>query len=190
MNRSLKLGLTLLVITATAGLVLGVAYKVTEKPIAQAQLRQRQEAMRMALPSGEIFKKVDIDLPDGSAISEVNEAYAEDKLIGYDISVSTIGYGGSMEMIVGILNGGKVAGIRIISHSETPGLGANAGKPAFAGQFTGKVSPRLEVVKVSQGKDDEIQAISGATITSRAVTMGVNEALDLYHFRLKGEVKQ
>lgn len=190
MNRSLKLGLTLFVITAATGLILGAAYKVTEKPIEQAQMRQRQDAMRVALPSGEVFKVKDMDLPEGGSVTEVNEAYAGDKLIGYDISVSTTGYGGAIDMIVGVLNGGRVAGISIISHSETPGLGANATKPAFSGQFEGKSSPKLEVVKVAPSRDDEIQAISGATITSKAVTKGVNEALDLYYSRLKKEVKR
>ena len=189
MRRSLQLGGILFTITALIGLILGIAYKITEKPIKQAQLRQRQEAMRMALPAGEVFKKKDMDLPEDGNISEVNEAYSGDKLIGYDISVSTSGYGGTIKMIVGISSDGRVEGLRILSHSETPGLGANAAKPAFSGQFEGKNSSRLDVVKVAPSKDDQIQAISGATITSRAVTKGVNEALSLYDSRLKGESK-
>ena len=84
----------------------------------------------------------------------------------------------------------RFTGIKILSHTETPGLGANAPKPQFSGQYKDKpIENKLEVVKVAPTKDNEIQAITGSTITSKAVTLGVNDAIDFYNTSLKGDKK-
>jgi len=88
-------------------------------------------------------------------------------------------------MVVGVSKEGKLANIKILSHTETPGLGAKAAEPAFSGQFRDKKTDELTVTKTSPGKDSEIQAISGATITSRAVTSGVNTALKYWKANYK-----
>src|SRR3712207_8052036 len=89
-------------------------------------------------------------------------------------------------MMVGITTDGKVSGIKILSHSETPGLGANAETPQFSGQYKDKPAKELEVVKGTASADNQIAAITGATITSKAVTKGVNEAIEFYDSKLKG----
>ncbi len=91
---------------------------------------------------------------------------------GYVIEVTPSGFGGTIDMVVGVKTDGTVAGVEIISMSETSGLGANASKESFRSQFVGK-SGDLAVTK--DGGD--IDALTGATITSRAVTQGVNTAL-------------
>jgi electron transport complex protein RnfG len=104
-------------------------------------------------------------------------------VLGHVLSVAPKGYSGSIDLMVGISGGpeGTVQGVEIISHSETPGLGANADTPAFTGQYVGKTgSGFLNVVKIGPAGEDEIQAIASATITSQAVTDGVNTALSCY----------
>ncbi len=92
--------------------------------------------------------------------------------------------------MVGLSSAGKVTGIKILSHTETPGLGANAPLPKFSDQYKNKpIKEKLEVVKVAPSKDNQIQAITGATITSKAVTLGVNDAVDFYNSSLKGAKK-
>jgi electron transport complex protein RnfG len=182
-----SLGLRLLMITAIAGLILGLAHKVTLEPIAKQQKIENDSAMQEVLPAAEAFNLKEVTLPDGSIIKEVNEGTKGSDVAGYAIKVSPKGYGGLIDMMVGISNEGKVEGIKILSHSETPGLGANAPNQEFSGQYKGKpIEQPLEVVKTEPSGDNQIKAITGATITSNAVTKGVNDAIDFYNKELKG----
>lgn len=184
------LGLKLLLITAIAGLILGWAHKITLEPINQQNIKTNQEAMKEVLPSADNFAKLETKLPQESSIIEVNKGDKGGNDLGYAIKVSTKGYGGLIEMMVGVSNEGKVEGIKIISHSETPGLGANAPNPEFSDQYKGKpIDKAIEVVKTEPASDNEIKAITGATITSKAVTKGANEAVEFYNKELKGGQK-
>lgn len=190
MKENIKLGLTLLIVAAIAGLFLGTAYVITKEPIAQQAIEANNNAMRQIIPSADSFKKLTVNIPEAEVVKEVTEAYKGSDIIGYAIKVKTKGYGGLIEMIVGISKEGKVEGIKILSHSETPGLGANAPNPKFSDQFKGKpITPVLEVMKTGAVKDNQIDAITGATITSKAVTGGVNEAVKFYTSQLKGGAK-
>ncbi|GAA0744949.1 RnfABCDGE type electron transport complex subunit G [Clostridium oceanicum] len=184
-NETLKLGLKLLLVTAVAGLILGGAFLVTKDPIAKQVAKTNSEAMKEVLPKADSF-----EIMDGKSkgnVTEVNEGKKSSDVSGYAIKVLTKGYGGQIEMMVGVSKEGEVKGIKILSHSETPGLGANAPQPKFSGQFKGKpTDKKLEVVKTAPANKSEVQAITGATITSRAVTKGVNEAVDYYKAELKG----
>ena len=90
---------------------------------------------------------------------------------------SSKGYGGAIKMLVAVTEEGKVVDFSILEHNETPGLGDNAQKPAFRNQFKEKGVSHLQVVKDPSNKED-IQAMTGATISSRAVTLGVRQAVD------------
>lgn len=184
-NETLKLGLKLLLVTAVAGLILGGAFLVTKDPIAKQVAKTNSDAMKEVLPKADSF-----EIMDGKSkgnVTEVNEGKKSSDVSGYAIKVLTKGYGGQIEMMVGVSKEGEVKGIKILSHSETPGLGANAPQPKFSGQFKGKpTDKKLEVVKTAPANKSEVQAITGATITSRAVTKGVNEAVDYYKSELKG----
>ncbi|EJO5346295.1 RnfABCDGE type electron transport complex subunit G [Clostridium botulinum] len=178
-NETIKLGLKLLIITAVAGLILGGAYSITKKPIAEQVKKTNSEAMKETLPKADEFQVMEGKAKD--SVLEVNEGKSGSDTAGYAIKVLTKGYGGEIELMVGVSKEGKVQGIKILSHSETPGLGANADQPKFSGQFKEKPTEKdLEVVKRAPGKDNEIEAITGATITSRAVTKGVNDAIKFY----------
>ena len=99
---------------------------------------------------------------------------------------------GPVELVVGINRDGQLMGIKVLNHKETPGLGAKSAEPAFSGQFKDKKVDELTVTKTAPSKDNEIQAISGATITSRAVASGVNAALKYWKINYKdgGTAKQ
>ena len=106
------------------------------------------------------------------------EGTASGDTIGYVFKTSAKGYGGDIDLMVGIDTSGKVTGVSILSISETAGLGMNAKNESFINQYIGK-SGTIGVSK-NGASDTEIQALTGATITSKAVTSAVNTALSLY----------
>lgn len=182
MGKNLRLGLILLAITAATGLILGAVHGITLEPIRATQERQRQEAFRATLPGTQTF--VPLQVPEGSAVREVQEGRTGGAVTGHVFTVAPKGYAGPVVFVVGISRDGVIRGIRILNQSETPGLGANAGEPAFSGQFEGKRAEPLTVVKTPPTNPQDIQAISGATITSRAIAGGVNDAVQTWkkHF--------
>ncbi|MGH4118521.1 RnfABCDGE type electron transport complex subunit G [Clostridium sp.] len=190
MKENIKLGLILLLITGIAGFLLGGAYEITKGPIADKVLSDKQTAMKEILPAADKFETSDVDTKDNEEISEVNTGLKGTDIAGYAIKVVAKGYGGPIEIMVGLSNDGKVTGIKILAHTETPGLGANAPEPEFSDQFMEKpTEENLEVIKISPSKENQIQAITGATITSKAVTLGVNNAINFYNSSLKGDTK-
>jgi electron transport complex protein RnfG len=187
-KKILRLGLILFTVAAITGVILGIVYEITLDPIRKTQERLRGEALSGALPEARSFSQVEL-VPDAAPIIvDVRKALAEDgkRLAGYCLTVTPKGYGGPLEIVVGITETGKLRAIRVLSHSETPGLGAKAPLPAFSGQYENREAEGLILVKGAPSKDDEVQAISGATITSSAVTCGVNAALDYWKNNLKG----
>lgn len=189
MKENLKLGFILFVVTAIAGLFLGGAYTITKEPIERQAMLEKNQAMQEILPAAETFELSNVEIPEGTAIEEVNTGLQGNNVVGYAIKVTPKGFGGLIEMMVGITADGKIGGIKILSLSETPGLGANATKESFSGQFKDKDAESLEVVKMEASSDNQIEAITGATITSRAVTNGVNQAIDFFNSNLKGGSK-
>lgn len=175
MNKSFRLGAVLLVITGLTGLILGIAYKITEEPIARSQMRQKMEALQRVLPQGETFQKIAFPEPLEEGFLEIYGGYRGESLAGYALTLRTKGYGGNILLMVGVREG-AVSGVRILGHQETPGLGAKASDPSFLEQFQGKSTPPLKVVK-PPSREEGIQAIAGATITTRGVTRGVDSAL-------------
>lgn len=186
----ISLGITLLLITAIAAVILGGAYKVTAGPIAIQQKKENDAAMKEVLAKAENFEKQDVKLAEDGLIKEVNAGKTGSDVTGYAIKVAPKGYGGLIEMMVGISTEGKVEGIKILSHAETPGLGAKAPEAEFADQYKGKsIDKEIVVVKADPANDNEIKAITGATITSQGVTDGVNSAVEFYNKELKGGQK-
>lgn len=160
----LRLTLTLFVITAVVAGLLGFVNYMTADTIA-AQTAQKAEAARRQVLEAEYYEPMDV--PEGSGVTE---AYRAGEL-GYVVRVSPNGFGGAIDMMVGISAEGTVTGVAIVSQSETASLGANCTREDFRAQFTGR-SGTLAVSK----DGGEIDALTGATVTSRAVTQGVNTA--------------
>ncbi len=172
MKESLKLGLILFLITAICAGLLGLINRTTTPVIAQNKADSEQQAMKMLIEEAEIFIEQG-DIADEN-IKQVYLAKSEDQVIGIIVKVMPNGYAGAITVLVGFDLKSHIQGIKILSHTETPGFGANATKSTFIDQFLQKLPP-LKVVK-SVPKDDEITAITGATITSDAIVKGVNQA--------------
>ena len=168
----LRLAGTLFLIAAVVAMVLAGVNAVTAPAIAELNAAKTQEAISAVLPGG--FDNEITDFADASGI--VSKIYQGAN--GYAVEVGPGGFDNTITMMVGIDNEGKVLGIRVVSHTETAGLGAvaAAGTPAgiaFRDQFVG-ASGAVTVTKDGGTMD----AITGATITSRAICVGVNAALD------------
>ena len=185
-----KLGLNLLIISAVAALLLAFTNNVTADTIAKRNEQANAEARKLVLESAQDFEEVKDVKTDNSKGVEVSEIYeakdASGNTVGYTLKVLPSGYGGTIELMVGIDSAkGQVSGINVVSNSETAGLGAKATNPEFSDQYKGKPLEELSVLKNGTPGDTEIKAISGATITSTAVTNGVDAAIEVYNNSLK-----
>ena len=156
---------TLLLFAAVVAGLLGLVNHITEQRIAEYKANKIQEAMKTVLPARE-YSELNYDGED--IVSKVFRAGDE----GWIVIVTPSGFGGMIEMMVGVDRGGAVTGVSIVSMSETSGLGANAARESFRSQYIGKTG---SVKLKKQGGD--IDALTGATVTSTAVTRGVNAAL-------------
>lgn len=185
MKDILKLGVTLFVICAVAALVLGITNNITSPVIEERNIQASNKSRQIVLSDAEEFKQ--LEGMNSDIVVEVYEGLKGGDVIGYTIKTSPKGYGGAVEVMVGISTDGKITGVDIGNHSETPGLGSKASEPAFKDQYLDKgVANSLLVVKGNVNNDNEIYAISGATITSNGVTSGVNAAMKIYNEKLSG----
>jgi electron transport complex protein RnfG len=203
MNQIIKDTINLTLITLVAGLLLGAVYKVTEGPIATAQAKAQTEAdMAVFETASNITDIADFDADKAAevlsaagyddTIERVAEATDESgTVLGYVISVTDPnGYGGDVTFSIGITMDGTINGIAFTTLNETAGLGMKAKDEAFSSQFNGLQAGQLEVVKDGATADNQIQAISGATITSKAVTGGCNAAITYFNEVLGGSANE
>lgn len=190
MKNIVKLGSILFLICAIAALSLGFVNKITSPIIEKRGIDANNESRKIVLPDANEFKKLPPDVLTGidgvenDMISEVYEGVNGSNLIGYTVKTLPKGYGGAIELMVGISKDGTLTGINIGSMSETPGLGSKAGEDGFKDQFKHKNAKEISVVKGKTSSEQEIEAISGATITSQAVTDGVNAAIKVFNEKL------
>jgi len=187
----------LLVITLVAGLLLGLVYQITKEPIALQKEKAKQEACMEVFADAVSFAEVEAVQPEAQewaaagfaqeTIDEVMEAQdSSGAVLGYVITVTTKeGYGGDIRFTVGITKDGTVNGIAILEIAETAGLGMRA-EEVLSPQFADKTVERFEYTKSGAVSDSQIDAISGATITTNAVTNGVNAGLYYFQTKLQG----
>ena len=163
-------------------------YEITKEPIAQTQEAAKKKAWQEVFPEADInsFEAVKVDEKAAKqVISELGIKGSIDEVckVGEDGYVITTtdkeGYGGDIQITVGITADGTVNGVSILSINETAGLGMRAKEPAFYEQYQGKQAERF-IVSKDGGAGEPIDALSGATITSRAVTGAVNAALGYF----------
>ncbi len=177
MDKTLRSALILLLITALAGLLVGLAHQLTSEPIRLAREREKTEALRRALPAADTFRPFETGTPLPGVLS-VEEGVADERTVGLCVLLDSSGYAGPIRLLVGIDTDGAITGLEILSLSETPGLGSNAAEESFRERFKGASAP-LAVTRNTPGAG-EIEALSGATITTKAVVDGVNLALELF----------
>lgn len=203
MNKLVKDALILTLITLVAGLALGAVEGITKAPIAAAEENTKRAAYETLFPDAASFEEdtafdgvaaiavaeeavpavVGGDWPSGSVSIDAHVAAldASGNAMGDIFTVTNKkSYGGSITLSVGISSEGTLTGYMLTDISDTPGLGMKAKEPKFMDQFSGLTANILSVVKATPG-EDQIEAISGATITSRAVTNAVDAAVAYYN---------
>ena len=194
-GKVIKDALVLMVITLVAGFMLGLVHEVTLEPIDRANENIRQNAFKEVFADADSFVDyAGFDANQANEIAKTTAGYEKEEItaameakdasgntIGYVISLVTYGYNGAIELSVGISNDGTINGYKITSSGETPGLGKKAEEPKFKDQFNGKqTDPYLEVTKNNPAAGNPVEAISGATITSSAVTRAVNAGITYF----------
>ncbi len=167
----LKPALILCVICLLSTAALAGVNLLTADTIAQQQVITEQESRRQVLPDADSFEE-----KDGYAVG-----LAGGETVGYVFVTSSKGYGGDVQVMTGITADGNVSGVVILDQNETPGLGANAEKETFRSQFQQPVPENGFTVTKSTAGEGEISAMTGATITTTAVTNAVNDAIKQYH---------
>lgn len=192
-NSAVKDAVIITVICLVAGILLGLVHGITAAPIAAEEAKNRNAACQAVFEDAKTFEDVNFDkdsmdkaLADADlSKTEVNTVSAakddSGKQIGYVIDVTnTEGYGGDIEIMAGISNDGTMNGIQFLSISETAGMGMKAKDASFMDQFKGLKASQIKYTKTGKSADDEIDAVSGATITTKAVTKAVNGALTAF----------
>jgi electron transport complex protein RnfG len=189
-KKVIKLALTLFVFAAVAALCLGVVNFITKDTIAKGKEKANVEARQKVLSEAEDFREVPdiekiaatVDSENAGIVAEAYTGFKNGEIVGYTIKTKPKGYGGDVEVLTGIDKNGKIVGITILSQSETAGLGARSTEEEWQAQYAGLDAGKE--VTVSKNSADhsknEIQAITGATITSKAVTLGVNTSEKVY----------
>lgn len=187
----------LVAITVVAGLLLGLVYQITKDPIAAQEAKAKQEACQEVFADASSFEAVEVTSVEESVWKEAGYAQetidevmcAEDasgNVLGYVITVTTKeGYGGDIQFAIGVRMDGTMNGMSILSISETAGLGMRA-EEVLKPQFADKNVEKFEYTKSGATSENQIDAISGATITTNAVTNGVNAGLYYFQTELKG----
>lgn len=186
----IKDSMILLVITLVAGCLLGLVYEITKGPIEEQKMKVKLEAYQAIykdaatleedialMEAAENIKLSDYDTNFANVtVSEVNKAFdANGNHIGYIVVVTTMeGYGGEISMAFGYTLEGKTTGLAMLTINETVGLGAKASEDEFRNQFANKQVTEFSYTKNGASAENEINAISGATITTNAVVNAMN----------------
>ena len=198
MKQMMKDAMILFLITLISGAALGLVYEVTKEPIAQQEQKAKNEAYQNVFEAAEDFTELTEEAYSSDALTAfvkengfdasidgVAQALSGDgSVLGYVITVTDHeGYGGDIQFTMGVADDGTLNGISLLSISETAVLGMRAGE-VLVPQFAGKQVEKFSYTKTGAASDDQIDAISGATITTNAVVNGVNAGLLCFQEKL------
>lgn len=201
MNKKIvKDAMILFAFTVVLGLLLGIVNEITKEPIAKVNYEIEQNAYREVFKDADSFEAVESFTAKDAAkiiakseytadeITDVNAAKGKDgNILGYVINVTSHeGSQADISLSVGIRMDGTLNGYSITSISETPGLGMLVKEKPFYSQFENKAEESYNVVKSTPAADNEIESVTGATISSRAVTNAVNASLVYFRTALQG----
>lgn len=204
-NNIVKDTLAITLITLISGLALGLVQDITAGPIAEQQQKSKEEAYKAVFADAGSFELVELtedvsaDLEsyldeNGYGAQNIDEVMTaldgSGSQIGYAFTVTTSeGYGGDIQFAMGVKDDGTLNGISILSIGETAGLGMKATTDDFKNQFKDKNVEKFEYTKNGATADNEIDALSGATITTNAMTNGVNAGLCAFQYAEGGNLK-
>lgn len=199
MRKLIKEALLLCLITLTAGVLLASVHEITLKPIQKQEAMTQQNACKEVFKDADSFKEIETNVQkaveqDGFTAEEIETVFTasddQGTPLGYVFKINEAkGYGGTISFMMGVRLDGTLNGISILSISETAGLGMNADSDSFKKQFENKKAETIRFTKNKATAEDEIDAISGATITTTAMTDGVNAGLCAYRHLIEEEVK-
>lgn len=179
MKNKLPGWLVLCVIALAAGALLTLAFQFTAQKIDEQTLAEADAARRNVLPAAQSFQQLEV--AEGAAVSNCYAGLSGSDTVGHTAQITVKGYGGEIEIIVGVDMDGKLTGVWVggDKFAETAGLGAKTREPAFTEQFV-KLAAPVELKK-------DIDAVSGATISSSAVASGVNKAAEYITDEVMGQ---
>lgn len=197
--------LVLVIITFVCVAVLAVVNQVTRGPIEQAEINARAETYRVVYPDAASFAEVEgateliegssalltsVGL-DGCSINDMLNVVSPSGAVEGCVIAATSpnGYGGDIQIAIGIKDG-VITGFNPISHSETPGFGAKCEEDDFKSQFKGMPAAAIEFSKTGATADNQIDAISGATRSTNAITQAVNSAIAFYQANLADDMQK
>ncbi|MDR3225016.1 MAG: RnfABCDGE type electron transport complex subunit G [Clostridiales Family XIII bacterium] len=169
--------LALVVIALVVTTALSFTYGATKPVIDRIHEQEADAARRAVLPAGADFRDVTQEVKENipETIAAVFEAGDG---AGYVVTVDEKGFGGTVEIMVGIDGDGAVSGVKTLNHSETPGLGTKAMTADYLAQYSGVTDIKTKKLDKDRAEATEIDTITGATITSNAVYRAVNAALE------------
>lgn len=192
MKSMIKDAAILFAITLISGLLLGVVYEVTKEPIAVQKALRKNKACKEVFQDAANFETLELSAPETgekteATINEVSQAVAEDgTVLGYVLDITTHeGYNGDIQFTMGIRMDGTINGISLLSIAETPGLGMKA-EEVLKPQFAEKNVSLFTYTKTGAMSPDQIDAISGATVTTNAMVNGVNAGIEFFKTELGG----
>lgn len=188
MKDIIKTGLVLLIVCLVAAFALGMTNEVTKDKIAEQRFLANELAKSEVLSIATTFE--DITGTDLDSLIEnfqpITEAYlgkdASGEIVGYVFKSTPTGFAGNIEVVTGIDVNGTVTGLRIGSHNETPGLGAKAKDEAFFSQYANKSATSEIGTSKTSATGNDIQAITGATISSVAISNGANASIEAFNW--------
>lgn len=189
----LKNILVLVIITAVAGGILGLVYEATKGPIEALAIEKTNEACKKVFAEATSFEELEsfsveeaamIIAADGHENSDIENTFkaldANGELLGYTITIVTHeGYSGDIEFMIGVALDGTIHNMSLITINETPGLGMNA-EEEYLPQITELKADQIAYTKTGKISNNEVNAISGATITTNALTNGINAGLSYF----------
>jgi Na+-translocating ferredoxin:NAD+ oxidoreductase subunit G len=172
--------ISLVMISLVASLALGGIYNLTKEPIALANKAKEEKAIKEVLPDFDSLVSVKVMPENGKDSIPINRAYKNGKLVGTAVGTySNAGYGSTqIKLMVGFLPDNVIRNISVVQQNETPGLGTKMKEPKFKDQFNGKLAGEFKLKVKKDGGD--VDAITAATISSRAFCDAVNRAYQTY----------
>lgn len=183
----LKLGLILLIITSVVGGIVSLVFSTTEEQIALNN-KVSSDDLLVVMPENDSIEEVteENNLPE--EITEMYIAFKGSEEIGYVYKVEVMGYKDIINILIGIDKDNNLVGTKIMKQGETPGLGDLITKDKFINQLFGKqIDEDFTAVKGDASSENEISAVTGATVSSSAVVSGVNKAVEFHKTEILGE---
>lgn len=181
MNDMIRMGTFLFIITAIAGVLLAFTENLTSPLIGENRIKKLEEARREVLPEAKSFTNVELKDPaNGQTLQYVAGFKENGQLAGVVLNCSPKGYAGPIEMVLGLDSQGKISGVKILSQKETPGLGTKLADPVFLEPFKKVINEKPAPIFRVKKDGGDIDAITAATISSRAFCTGIREGMSAF----------